>query len=30
MTLLYQHVTDSVRKDVANRVGNFIWGSDPR
>ena len=27
MTLVYQHITDSVRKDVAAKVGNFIWGS---
>jgi integrase len=27
MTLVYQHVTDGVRKDVADKVGAFIWGS---
>lgn len=27
MTLVYQHVTDGVRKDVASKVGDFIWGS---
>ncbi|WP_300079327.1 site-specific integrase [Propioniciclava sp.] len=26
MTLVYQHITDGVRKDVADRVGTFIWG----
>ena len=26
MTLLYQHITDDVRKDVASKVGTFIWG----
>lgn len=30
MTLVYQHITDSVRKDVAAKVGGFSWGSgDP-
>ncbi len=28
MTLVYQHITDSVRKDVADKVGGFIWGVD--
>ena len=28
MTLVYQHITDAVRKDVADKVGGFIWGSD--
>lgn len=27
MTLVYQHITDAVRKDVAAKVGSFIWGS---
>lgn len=27
MTLVYQHITDSVRKDVADKVGGFIWGN---
>lgn len=27
MTMLYQHITDGVRKDVASKVGSFIWGS---
>lgn len=27
MTMLYQHITDSVRKDVASKVGSFIWGA---
>ena len=27
MTLAYQHITDSVRKDVADKVGSFIWGN---
>lgn len=27
MTLIYQHITDSVRKDVAAKVGDFIWGN---
>lgn len=27
MTLVYQHITDSVRKDVASKVGDFIWGA---
>lgn len=26
MTLVYQHITDAVRKDVADKVGAFIWG----
>lgn len=26
MTLVYQHITDGVRKDVAAKVGGFIWG----
>lgn len=26
MTMIYQHITDDVRKDVASRVGTFIWG----
>lgn len=26
MTLVYQHITGSVRKDVAGKVGSFIWG----
>lgn len=26
MTLVYQHITDSVRKDVADKVGDYIWG----
>ena len=26
MTLVYQHITDAVRKDVADKVGSFIWG----
>ena len=28
MTLVYQHITDGVRKDIAGRVGDFIWGQD--
>ena len=28
MTMLYQHITDGVRKDVASKVGSFIWGSN--
>ncbi len=27
MTMVYQHITDSVRKDVAAKVGSFIWGT---
>lgn len=27
MTMTYQHITDRIRKDVATRVGAFIWGS---
>ncbi len=27
MTLVYQHITDSVRKDVAEKVGSFLWGA---
>lgn len=27
MTLVYQHITDAVRKDVADKVGTYIWGS---
>lgn len=27
MTLVYQHITDGVRKDVAAKVGAFIWGA---
>jgi integrase len=27
MTLVYQHITDAVRKDVADKVGSFIWGT---
>jgi hypothetical protein len=27
MTLVYQHITDSVRKDVADKVGSFLWGT---
>lgn len=27
MTMIYQHITDGVRRDVAARVGSFIWGS---
>lgn len=26
MTMVYQHITDGVRKDVASKVGSFIWG----
>jgi integrase len=26
MTMVYQHITDRVRKDVAIKVGSFIWG----
>jgi len=28
MTLVYQHITDAVRKDVADKVGTFIWGAE--
>lgn len=27
MTLVYQHITDAVRKDIADKVGSFIWGA---
>ena len=27
MTLVYQHITDAVRKDVADKVGSYIWGT---
>jgi hypothetical protein len=27
MTLVYQHITDAVRKDVADKVGTYIWGA---
>jgi len=27
MTLVYQHITDAVRRDVATKVGGFIWGA---
>lgn len=27
MTLVYQHITDSVRKDAADKVGTYIWGA---
>ncbi len=27
MTMIYQHVTDGVRRDVASKVGTFIWGN---
>lgn len=27
MTLVYQHITDAVRKDVASKVGTYIWGA---
>lgn len=27
MTLVYQHITDAVRKDVADKVGAYIWGT---
>lgn len=27
MTLVYQHITDGVRRDVASKVGSFIWGN---
>ncbi|HEY3408328.1 MAG TPA: site-specific integrase [Propionicimonas sp.] len=30
MTLVYQHITDGVRKDVAAKVGTYIWGSGER
>lgn len=26
MTLVYQHITGGVRKDVAGRVGGYLWG----
>ncbi len=28
MTLVYQHITAGVRKDVAGRVGTYIWGGN--
>lgn len=28
MTLVCQHITDTVRKDVAAKVGAFIWRVD--
>lgn len=27
MTLVYQHITDSARKDVADKDGSFLWGA---
>ena len=26
MTMVYQHITDGVRRDVAGKVGGYIWG----
>jgi integrase len=28
MAARYQHVTNAVRRDVANRVGGLLWNSD--
>ena len=28
MTIVYQHVTEGVRKDVAGKVGSYIWGEN--
>lgn len=27
MTLVYQHITGGVRKEIAGRVGSYIWGN---
>lgn len=28
MTLVYQHITGAVRKDIADKIGDYIWGED--
>jgi integrase len=30
MAVRYQHMTDQVRRDIAQQLGGLLWGSPPR